>query len=146
MITKLKSLTQDVVPPEAIQMELDGDEDAAVYEDLYDDKPFVLTSMVNGPSYRKWKLPLPVRITTSNLGFYMCALYIKRKVCHTYHVQRYQLETGGFNNLMIWVRRSRHTIQHSYGNMFRTRDMSIFRSYLGGDPLECALSSTAVPL
>ena len=42
-------------------MELDEEEDAAVYEHLYDDKPFLLTKMVNGPSYRRWKLPLPVR-------------------------------------------------------------------------------------
>lgn len=51
---------QDVDPHEAIEMELDEEEDAAVYEHLYDDKPFLLTKMVNGPSYRRWKLPLPV--------------------------------------------------------------------------------------
>jgi len=52
---------QEVNPLEAIEMELDEEEDAAVYEHLYDDKPFLLTKMVNGPSYRRWKLPLPVR-------------------------------------------------------------------------------------
>lgn len=51
---------QDTDPLEAIRMELDEEEDAAVFEHLYDDKPFVLTKMVNGPSYRRWKLPLPV--------------------------------------------------------------------------------------
>jgi pre-mRNA-processing factor 8 len=53
---------QEVDPLEAIEMELDEEEDAAVYEHLYDDKPFLLTKMVNGPSYRRWKLPLPVRL------------------------------------------------------------------------------------
>lgn len=51
---------QDVDPLEAIEMELDEEEDAAVHEHLYDEKPFLLTKMVNGPSYKRWKLPLPV--------------------------------------------------------------------------------------
>ena len=53
-------LLQDVEPHEAIEMELDKDEDDAVFNDLYDDKPFLHTKMVNGPSYRRWKLSLPV--------------------------------------------------------------------------------------
>ena len=59
---------QDVDPHEAIEMELDQEEDAAVYEHLYDDKPFLLTKMVNGPSYRRWKLPLPVRPSTVQIS------------------------------------------------------------------------------
>ena len=53
-------MLQEVEPHEAIEMELDEEEDSAVYKHLYDDKPFLLTKMVNGPSYRRWKLPLPV--------------------------------------------------------------------------------------
>lgn len=59
---------QDIDPLEAIEMELDEEEDAAVYEHLYDDKPFLQTKMVNGPSYRQWKLPLPVSALLKDEG------------------------------------------------------------------------------
>ena len=46
-------------------MELDDVEDEAVFQDLYDDKPFLYDlAKVNGPSYRRWKLDLPVRLTS----------------------------------------------------------------------------------
>ena len=56
-------------------MELDEEEDAAVYEHLYDDKPFMLTKMVNGPSYKRWKLPLPVgfRVPGPVMLLWVCA-------------------------------------------------------------------------
>ena len=50
----------DVDPLEAVEMELDADEDGAVAEWLYDAKPLRYTKLVNGPSYRRWRLPLPV--------------------------------------------------------------------------------------
>lgn len=49
----------DVEPLEAIQMELDPDEDAAVYKWFYDHKPLSDTNHLNGPSYKKWNLALP---------------------------------------------------------------------------------------
>ncbi|KAJ1982965.1 Pre-mRNA-processing-splicing factor 8 [Dimargaris xerosporica] len=49
----------DVEPLEAIQMELDEEEDAAVYDWFYDHKPLLDTACVNGPTYRRWKLDLP---------------------------------------------------------------------------------------
>ena len=43
------------------QMELDEDEDEAVIDWLYESaKPLLHSKFVNGPSYRKWSLPLPV--------------------------------------------------------------------------------------
>ena len=51
----------DVEPLEAIQMELDEDEDGAVLEWLYDGaKPLQHSRHVNGTSYRSWSLPLPI--------------------------------------------------------------------------------------
>ena len=47
-------------PLEPIQMELDEDEDNAVFDWFYDHEPLKYTNMVNGPSYRSWRLPLPV--------------------------------------------------------------------------------------
>ena len=50
----------DVDPLEAIALELDEEEDGAVAEWFYDHNPLKWTKFVNGPSYRKWQLPLPV--------------------------------------------------------------------------------------
>ena len=50
-------------PLEAIELELDEEEDAAVFEWFYEDKPLAFTKFVNGPSYRRWRLPLPVMST-----------------------------------------------------------------------------------
>ncbi|GLC46153.1 Pre-mRNA-processing-splicing factor 8A [Pleodorina starrii] len=58
----------DVEPLEAIEMELDEDEDAAVYEWFYDHQPLKHTKFVNGPSYKRWKLPLPVMATLYRLA------------------------------------------------------------------------------
>ncbi|KAJ3106936.1 Pre-mRNA-processing-splicing factor 8, partial [Phlyctochytrium planicorne] len=58
----------DVEPLEAIQMDLDEDEDRPVYEWLYDHKPLLYTKMINGTTYRKWKLDLPVMSTLYRLA------------------------------------------------------------------------------
>ncbi|KAI0145782.1 PROCN-domain-containing protein [Hypoxylon sp. NC0597] len=50
---------EDVEPLEPIQMELDEEEDSAVYEWFYDHRPLVDTEHVNGPSYKRWNLTLP---------------------------------------------------------------------------------------
>ncbi|KAF9286076.1 Pre-mRNA-processing-splicing factor 8 [Mortierella alpina] len=48
----------DVEPLEAIQMELDMDEDKAIYDWFYDHKPLIDSKHVSGPSYRAWHLDL----------------------------------------------------------------------------------------
>lgn len=53
---------------EAIELELDQDEDAPVYDWFYEDKPLQYTNFVNGPSYRRWRLPLPVMSTLYRLA------------------------------------------------------------------------------
>ena len=50
----------EIEPLEAIQMDLDDQEDAAVFDWFYDNKPLVDTKYVNGTSYRRWKLDLPI--------------------------------------------------------------------------------------
>eukprot|EP01116_Phalansterium_solitarium_P013287 TRINITY_DN3060_c0_g1_i1.p1 TRINITY_DN3060_c0_g1~~TRINITY_DN3060_c0_g1_i1.p1 ORF type:complete len:1968 (+),score=834.25 TRINITY_DN3060_c0_g1_i1:213-6116(+) len=50
----------DLEPLDAIQMELDEEEDAPVFEWLYDHRPLVGTRFINGPSYRTWRLSLPI--------------------------------------------------------------------------------------
>eukprot|EP00241_Pyramimonas_parkeae_P014868 CAMPEP_0114310796 /NCGR_PEP_ID=MMETSP0059-20121206/19450_1 /TAXON_ID=36894 /ORGANISM="Pyramimonas parkeae, Strain CCMP726" /LENGTH=2336 /DNA_ID=CAMNT_0001434863 /DNA_START=49 /DNA_END=7060 /DNA_ORIENTATION=- len=58
----------DIDPLEAIQLELEEDEDAAVYEWFYDHEALKRTKFVNGESYRKWRLPLPIMSTLYRLA------------------------------------------------------------------------------
>lgn len=59
---------EDVEPLEPIQMELDEDEDGAVYEWFYDHRPLLDTSHVNGPSYKTWNLNLQQMATLHRLS------------------------------------------------------------------------------
>ena len=59
----------DVEPLEAIQMEMDEDEDAPVINWIYDGhKPLQYTKLVNGPSYRGWRLTVPIMGTLYRLA------------------------------------------------------------------------------
>lgn len=59
----------DVEPLEAIQIELDDEEDAAVIEWFYDNKALVdEPDHVNGPSYKRWALNLPIMSTLYRLA------------------------------------------------------------------------------
>ncbi|KAM1010125.1 hypothetical protein TB1_044766 [Malus domestica] len=57
-----------VEQPEPIQLELDEEEDAAVINWFYDHKALVKTKMINGPSYRRWHLSLPIMETLHRLA------------------------------------------------------------------------------
>ncbi|GAB0136008.1 hypothetical protein EsDP_00004326 [Epichloe bromicola] len=59
---------EDVEPLEPIQMELNEDEDEAVYEWFYDHRPLIDTSHVNGASYKTWNLSLPQMATLFRLS------------------------------------------------------------------------------
>ncbi|KAG6097641.1 Pre-mRNA-splicing factor spp42 [Claviceps sp. LM220 group G6] len=54
---------EDVEPLEPIQMELNEEEDEAVYEWFYDHRALLDTSHVNGSSYKTWNLSLPQMAT-----------------------------------------------------------------------------------
>ncbi|KAH1004184.1 hypothetical protein HUJ04_003975 [Dendroctonus ponderosae] len=58
----------DVEPLEAIQIELDQDEDYAIAKWFYDHKPLVGSKYVNGSTYRKWNLSLPMMATLYRLA------------------------------------------------------------------------------
>jgi pre-mRNA-processing factor 8 len=49
-------------------MELDEEEDNAVFDWFYDHMPLQHTPMVNGPSYRFWRLPLKVMANLHRLS------------------------------------------------------------------------------
>jgi pre-mRNA-processing factor 8 len=57
-----------VEPTDAVQMELDEVEDAAVAEWFYDHKALQFTRFVNGPSYRSWRLNVPIMSALYRLG------------------------------------------------------------------------------
>ncbi|KAI9897616.1 hypothetical protein N3K66_007472 [Trichothecium roseum] len=59
---------EDVEPLEPIQMELNEEEDEAVYEWFYDHRPLTDTPHVNGPSYKSWNLTLPQMATLFRLS------------------------------------------------------------------------------
>ena len=65
---------QEVDPLEAIELELDEQEDAAVYDWFYDDHPLKFTKFVNGPSYKRWKLPLPIMSSLYRQASAVCML------------------------------------------------------------------------
>ena len=56
------------LPVEAINLELDPEEDGPVAEWFYDHKALVDTPFVNGSTYRHWKLDLPIMSTLYRLG------------------------------------------------------------------------------
>lgn len=58
----------DVEPLEAINMNLDEEDDAPVYDWFYDSKPLQYTKHVNGPSYRKWRLTVPIQANLYRLA------------------------------------------------------------------------------
>lgn len=59
---------EDVEPLEPIQMELDEEEDEAVYEWFYDNRPLLDTAHINGPSYKSWNLSLQQMATLYRLS------------------------------------------------------------------------------
>eukprot|EP00741_Cyanophora_paradoxa_P003665 tig00000093_g3562.t1 len=58
----------DIEPLEAIHMDLDPEEDAAVVDWFYDAKPLWGTKQVNGLSYKKWRLELEQMATLHRLA------------------------------------------------------------------------------
>jgi len=50
----------DVEPLEAIQIDLNEEDDAAVIDWFYDHKPLMRSRHINGPTYRKWRLPVEI--------------------------------------------------------------------------------------
>ncbi|ETO18631.1 Pre-mRNA-processing-splicing factor, partial [Reticulomyxa filosa] len=58
----------NVEPMDPICMELDSEEDQAVFDWFYDHRPLQYTKFVNGPSYRRWQLNLAIMGTLFRLA------------------------------------------------------------------------------
>ncbi|KAG8779467.1 pre-mRNA-splicing factor 8 [Ceratobasidium sp. 428] len=58
----------DVEPLEAIQLDLDEEEDSPIFEWFYDHRPLVDTPSVSGEAYKFWSLDLPVMSNLYRIG------------------------------------------------------------------------------
>ena len=58
----------DVPPLDPIQMELDDEEDEAVYKWFYDPKLLIDTPHVNGSTFKKWQFTIPQMSTLYRLA------------------------------------------------------------------------------
>nr|XP_024363679.1 pre-mRNA-processing-splicing factor 8A isoform X1 [Physcomitrium patens] len=79
----------DVDPLEPIQLELDEEEDAAVYEWFYDYKPLVKTKLINGPSYRRWHLSLPIMAALHRLAGQLLSDLIDRNYFYLFDMESF---------------------------------------------------------
>ncbi|KAJ5629012.1 hypothetical protein N7490_011240 [Penicillium lividum] len=80
---------EDVEPLEPIQMELDEEEDAAVYEWFYDHRPLLDTPHVNGPSYKKWNLSLPQMATLHRLSHQLLSDVVDQNYHHMFDLNSF---------------------------------------------------------
>ncbi|KAJ5903222.1 hypothetical protein N7504_005605 [Penicillium tannophilum] len=80
---------EDVDPLEPIQMELDEEEDAAVYEWLYDHRPLLDTPHVNGPSYKTWNLSLPQMATLHRLSHQLLSDVVDQNYHHMFDLNSF---------------------------------------------------------
>ncbi|GAB1320850.1 pre-mRNA-splicing factor 8 [Madurella fahalii] len=80
---------EDVEPLEPIQMELDEDEEAAVYEWFYDHQPLLDTSHVNGPSYKTWNLTLPQMASLFRLSLPLVSDVVDRNYFYLFELKSF---------------------------------------------------------
>ncbi|KAI1963425.1 pre-mRNA-splicing factor 8 [Ophidiomyces ophidiicola] len=80
---------EDVEPLEPIQMELDENEDGPVYEWLYEHRPLLDTSHVNGPSYKEWNLSLPQMATLYRLSRQLLSDVVDKNYYHMFDLNSF---------------------------------------------------------
>jgi len=80
---------EDVEPLEPIQMELDENEDAPVYEWFYDHRPLLDTPHVNGPSYKRWNLTLPQMATLYRLSHQLLSDVVDKNYFHLFDLNSF---------------------------------------------------------
>ncbi|RDW88736.1 pre-mRNA-processing-splicing factor 8 [Coleophoma cylindrospora] len=80
---------EDVEPLEPIQMELDENEDSAVYEWFYENRPLLDTPHVNGPSYKEWNLTLPQMATLYRLSHQLLSDLVDKNYFHMFDLNSF---------------------------------------------------------
>ena len=81
---------EDVEPLEPIQMELDEQEDAPVLEWLYEHRPLLEGSHVNGPSYKAWNLSLSQMATLYRLSHQLLSDLVDKNYFHMFEINSFQ--------------------------------------------------------
>jgi len=80
---------EDVEPLEPIQMELDENEDGAVIEWFYENRPLIDTPHVNGPSYKEWNLTLPQMATLYRLSHQLLSDIVDKNYFHMFDLNSF---------------------------------------------------------
>ena len=80
---------EDVEPLEPIQMELNEEEDEAIYEWFYDHRPLLDTSHVNGPSYKNWNLTLPQMAALFRLSRPLVSDVVDKNYFHLFELKSF---------------------------------------------------------
>ncbi|KAK5151532.1 Pre-mRNA-processing-splicing factor 8 [Oleoguttula sp. CCFEE 6159] len=80
---------EDVEPLEPIQMELEEDEDSAVYDWFYEHRPLLDTPHVNGPSYKTWNLTLPQMATLYRLSNQLLSDLVDKNYFHMFDLNSF---------------------------------------------------------
>jgi pre-mRNA-processing factor 8 len=80
---------EDVEPLEPIQMELDENEDGAVIEWFYENRPLLDTPHVNGPSYKEWNLTLPQMATLYRLSHQLLSDIVDKNYFHMFDLNSF---------------------------------------------------------
>jgi pre-mRNA-processing factor 8 len=75
---------------EPIQMELDEQEDLAVYQWFYDSKPLLHTKFVNGSSYRRWRLNVPIMATLHRLASQLLTEYTDKNYFYLFDLESFK--------------------------------------------------------
>ncbi|THZ73696.1 pre-mRNA-processing-splicing factor 8 [Aureobasidium pullulans] len=81
---------EDVEPLEPIQLELDEDDDAAIYEWFYDPRPLLDTTHVNGPGYKKWNLSLPQMAALHRMSTPLLSDLVDKNYFHLFDLPSFQ--------------------------------------------------------
>ncbi|KAI4746299.1 pre-mRNA-processing-splicing factor 8 [Aureobasidium sp. EXF-12298] len=81
---------EDVEPLEPIQLELDEDDDAAIYEWFYDPRPLLDTSHVSGPGYKKWNLSLPQMAALHRMSTPLLSDLVDKNYFHLFDLPSFQ--------------------------------------------------------
>ncbi|CAD6592313.1 MAG: pre-mRNA-splicing factor 8 [Alectoria sarmentosa] len=81
---------EDVEPLEPIQMELDEAEDGPVVDWLYEHRPLLDTSHVNGPSYKEWNLTLPQMATLYRLSHQLLSDLVDHNYFHMFDLPSFE--------------------------------------------------------
>lgn len=79
----------NVDAPDAIRLQLDPEEDAAVLDWFYDPKPLMGTKFVNGPTYRKWTLSLPIMATLRRLSDQLLSDVLDKNYFHLFDLNAF---------------------------------------------------------